>query len=226
MAPVYSSDTTINDISATRGMQDIQKLREIIKDETLAPLPYSLNELDKIKSLADLHGIPCTTFSHTDASKSNFKKFAGSFDILHLSAHGYVSKEEPQFSGIFLASDKKDSNGNYNPAWELLHLGELAILETPANLAVLSACNSASGAIHEGEGIMSLSRGCLIAGIPNVIAALWQVNDKNTSDLMISFYSYLFIGNTYSEALQKAKKDCIAKGMLPLDWSSFILTGN
>lgn len=226
MAPVYTSDTTSEDFTAVRGIKDIHNLREIMKNDALAQLPYSLSEINAIKSLAELYGIQCSAFAHSEASKANLKKFSGDFNILHLSAHGYVSKEEPQFSGIFLASEKKNQIEKHNPTWELLHLGELALLETPANLAVLSACNSASGAIHEGEGIMSLSRGCLIAGIPNVIAALWQVNDKSTSELMISFYTYLFKGNNYSVALQLAKKDCIAKGMLPLDWSSFILTGN
>ena len=73
---------------------------------------------------------------------------------------------------------------------------------------------------------MALPRGFMFAGVPNVIASLWSVQDERTQELMEAFYSYLLEGNSYSEALRLAKLDSIKKGSLPMDWAGFILIGN
>ncbi len=98
-------------------------------------------------------------------------------------------------------------------------------MKNKANLVVLSACNSGVGALAEGEGVLSLPRGFIYAGVPNVMASLWKIHDKKTKDLMVSFYEHLVAGESYPRALQLAKLDCIKKGFLPVDRAGFIFIG-
>jgi len=103
---------------------------------------------------------------------------------------------------------------------------ELFSLKTDANLVVLSSCNSGDGILEKSEGINSLQKNFLLAGVPNVIASFWKVHDEKTKDLMVAFYKYLLKDNvSYAEALRLAKLECIENGFLPLDWAGFILIG-
>ena len=69
-------------------------------------------------------------------------------------------------------------------------LTALEILRTkiPADLAVLSACETGKGKIVKGEGIVGLTRAFMFAGAPRVICSLWKVDDEATKALMIKFY--------------------------------------
>ena len=54
-------------------------------------------------------------------------------------------------------------------------------------LVILSACDSGSGELKIGEGVMSLRRAFRIAGAETVLASHWKVNDQATSRLMTEF---------------------------------------
>lgn len=83
------------------------------------------------------------------------------------------------------------------------------------NLIILSFCNSDPRLLEGSEGVNFLQRYFMQAGIFNVIASLWKVNDKTTQELMIFFYTHLLNENvSYARALQLAKLDCIKKGFL------------
>ena len=95
------------------------------------------------------------------------------------------------------------------------------------DLVVLSACETGIGKLVQGEGLISMTRGFLYAGIPNIIYSLWKVGDLSTHKLMVSFYNGLMQGMNYSKALQKAKLDMIQeeKYAYPLFWGGFTLIG-
>ena len=95
---------------------------------------------------------------------------------------------------------------------------------------MLSACETGFGKYEEGEGVMSLGRSFMYAGIPSVVVSLWQVNDYSTSIIMENFYANLSEGMNKDSALQQAKISYLkeAKGILanPAFWSPFIQIGN
>src|SRR5262249_58464812 len=70
----------------------------------------------------------------------------------------------------------------------LLRMPEIYNLRLPADLVVLSACQTALGKEIRGEGLVGLTRGFMYAGAERVVASLWQVDDLATAGLMKRFY--------------------------------------
>ena len=97
-------------------------------------------------------------------------------------------------------------------------------------VSVLSACETGYGKFRQGEGVISLARSFMYAGVPSLVVSLWQVNDNSTSRIMRSFYEYLSNGLTKDAALRQAKLDYIeiAKGVSahPAFWLPFIQLGD
>ena len=74
-----------------------------------------------------------------------------------------------------------------------------------ANLVTISACYSAGERSYSGEGLVGLSWAFLRAGAHNVVAALWDVSDASTAQLMDKFYDELNKGASADAALRTAK---------------------
>src|SRR5262245_47370481 len=66
-------------------------------------------------------------------------------------------------------------------------------MKLSADLVVLSACESGLGTEVSGEGLISLTRGFLLAGATRVVSSLWAVNDAATTKLMTFFYEGLLL---------------------------------
>jgi CHAT domain-containing protein len=110
-----------------------------------------------------------------------------------------------------------------------MYFKELYTKAIPAEMVVLSACNTGAGKLVEGEGIMSLSRAFTYAGVKSTVVSLWQVPDKETSEIMLLFYEQLKKGLSKHVALANAKQQFIKANPLkshPYFWSGFILIGN
>jgi CHAT domain-containing protein len=82
----------------------------------------------------------------------------------------------------------------------------------------------------EGEGIISLGRSFMHAGVPSVVMTLWELNDAASIRLMSNFYALLSQGLSKNEALRQAKLQYLNdnQGITahPFFWASPILIGN
>jgi CHAT domain-containing protein len=141
---------------------------------------------------------------------------------VHFATHGFADPYDPSSSGLILAdapTGKEDG---------VLYGFEVLAMKLPAQLIVLSACETGLGKVFPGEGSVSLTRNFMLAGANNVVSSLWQVSDASTQKLMVNFYGQLiqYNGLNYSLALLEAKKKLIREGFAhPYYWSAFLLHG-
>ena len=112
----------------------------------------------------------------------------------------------------------------------MLNTYELFGMDLNAGLAVLSACNTGSGKLLKGEGIMSLARGFMYAGVPGIVMTMWAVEDQASAQIVTSFYSYLDKGMPKDEALRQSKLDMLAEGNMlhshPYYWAAYVTIGD
>ena len=185
----------------------------------LVELPNSKDEISKINEIFD--GI---SLIDSDATESNFKQKAKDFDILHLAMHTIVNDTNPMFSKLIFTLDNDSVQDGFLNTYEIYNL------ELNARMAVLSACNTGSGKLQRGEGIMSLARGFIYAGVPSIIMTLWEVDDVSGSEIMKGFYSYIKEGFSKDEAIRLAKMDYLSGanqiGSHPYFWSAYVGIGD
>jgi CHAT domain-containing protein len=94
-------------------------------------------------------------------------------------------------------------------------------------LVILSACDSGTGEVKIGEGVMSLRRAFRIAGAESVLASHWSVSDKATSRLMTEFMRRWRAGEPRAQAWREAQLELLHSKDFsnPYFWSAFTLTG-
>jgi len=146
------------------------------------------------------------------------------FRHIHFATHGLLNSTHPQLSGIVLSL--VDESGRRQDGYLRLH--EIFNLDLPAELVVLSACQTGLGKELKGEGLIGLTRGFMYAGSPRVIASLWKVDDAATVDLMAAFYrGMLKEGLAPAAALRRAQVEMLAQKQRqsPYYWAAFVLQG-
>lgn len=159
-----------------------------------------------------------------NATESYFKEHAGEYAILHLAMHTIIDNQNPLYSKLVFSSSQPSSKED-----GYLNTYELFGLHLRGQLAVLSACNTGSGKLERGEGIISLARGFFYSGIPSVVMTLWEIEDHSSADLMALFYKNLKLGLPNDIALQRAKITYLERaGKLqshPYFWAGYVIYG-
>ena len=137
------------------------------------------------------------------------------FSYIHFVAHGTASRLDPLDSAIVLS---KEPN---NPDSFKLYAREITQRRIHAELVTISACYSAGERHYSGEGMVGLAWAFIRAGSRNVVAALWEVTDVSTDQLMDRFYDELSRGATPDAALRAAKLALLREGRFrsPFYWA-------
>ncbi|GAB1855619.1 hypothetical protein MHTCC0001_04530 [Flavobacteriaceae bacterium MHTCC 0001] len=176
----------------------------------------------EIRAIADI--IDGQYYFGADADEATFKKHASNYKILHLALHGDVDNERPQNSKLYFTKSKDTIEDSY------LYGHELFALNIPSELTVLSACNTGTGKIAKGEGIMSLGNAFQYAGTKSLLLSSWEVPDETAPELMTYFYTNLKNGMNKAKALQQAKLQYLQKADIykaaPFYWGGFYLVGD
>ena len=159
------------------------------------------------------------------ASRANATSAAlDQYQIVHFATHGLINNRHPELSGIVLSL--VDEKGK--PQNGFLRLYEIYNLKLSADLVVLSACQTAVGEEIRGEGLLGLTRGFMYAGAPRVVATLWQVDDRATSELMKRFYQKMLGEGLRPAAALKAAQVSMQtdkRWSSPHYWAAFTLQG-
>jgi CHAT domain-containing protein/uncharacterized protein HemY len=146
------------------------------------------------------------------------------YRYVHFATHGILNSEHPELSGIVLSL----VNEQGQPVDGFLRLHEIYNLNLPADLVVLSACQTGLGKEIRGEGLIGLTRGFMYAGAPRVVASLWKVDDVATAELMKRFYRGMLKENLRpAAALRQAKVEMWKQKRwnAPFYWAAFELQG-
>lgn len=187
----------------------------------LVPLRFISTEIRNISEIVD-----CDTYEGFEATEKAFKEKAPSYNILHLAMHTLINDENPLYSRLVftLNNDTIEDNDGLLNAYEIFNM------KLNARMAVLSACNTGSGKLRKGEGIMSMARGFIFAGVPSIIITLWSVEDQAGSIIMSKFYRNLVEGMEIDQALQGAKLQYLAEAdqlsAHPYLWSGYVSIGS
>ncbi|MGH9855441.1 MAG: CHAT domain-containing protein, partial [Blastocatellia bacterium] len=109
-----------------------------------------------------------------------------------------------------------------------LRLHDIYNLNLPAELVVLSACDSALGREIKGEGLVGLTRGFMYAGAARVAASLWKVDDEATAELMAQFYQRMLNDRMSPAAALREAQIAIwrqPRWNAPYYWAAFVMQG-
>lgn len=210
----YSARYLLNDFAAVTN----KKAKPFMG---FAPVQYAgtrlpaLYESDRsLNALTDYFG-SADNFTGREASRNNFLRHFADYRVIQLYTHAMdnMDKGEPV---IYFADT-------------LLYLSDLVSDKKPAtSLVVLSACETGTGKLYEGEGVFSFNRGFAALGIPAAITNLWKAENRKTYALTTLFYKYLAQGEPADMALQHAKLEFMAiskEHALPYFWAVPVLTG-
>ena len=131
--------------------------------------------------------------------------------------HGTASRAHPLDSAVILSPEGESSK---------LYARDIVKQRLAAYLVTISACNGSGIRAYSGEGLVGLSWAFLRAGAHNVIAALWDVNDTSTPQLMDKLYEELARGRDPATALRAAKLSLLHSDSVykkPFYWAPFQL---
>lgn len=203
-APFFTGDTSLFVGLNTPGG---------LKDDESDPLLHSGEEVYQIAKM--LRG---KAWYGTDATRQKFIESCHTARILHLSTHGLADTLTGEFAFLNFAAARPGQKP------EKLYVKDLYTLSLKADLVVLSACQTGTGRLQGGEGVISIARAFALAGAKSIVTTLWSVREDSTKRLMLLFYAHILDGMPYDQALARAKTDFIRKGgeeAHPFFWAGF-----
>jgi len=206
------------------GKETVERARLSLRDEKLYPLPEAEAE---VRALGRLYGARRSkVYVGAEAREDRLKAEAGQARIIHFATHGVLNNAAPLYSYLALATGDKNEDGLLE-AWELMQL------DLKADLAVLSACETARGRTSAGEGVIGLTWALFVAGAPATVVSQWEVESASTRDLMLGFHRQLQAPHaagklTKGEALRQAALKLMKNPETnhPFYWAGFVLVGD
>jgi CHAT domain-containing protein/Tfp pilus assembly protein PilF len=179
----------------------------------------------QIQAVAAVYHPAGRAYTGVEASEERWKRDAPDYRILQFATHAVFDNRSPLYSYIALAEPPRgNSEDGLLEAWEIMQLN------LSAELSVLSACETARGAVTPGEGLIGLTWALFVAGSPSVLVTQWKVDAASTTDLMIEFHRAWRGGAgavSKARALQIAQLNLLHKpGSHPFEWAGVMLMGD
>jgi CHAT domain-containing protein len=178
----------------------------------LQPLSGAETEVSEAAKTYPKHSV----LTGASATKDRFVASAPEFDVVHFGGHAFVNAEYPLLSRLAFSQP--------------LFAHEISRIPfSRTRLVILAACSTASGAISKGEGVVSVARPFLAAGVPMVVASQWDVDDGATAQLFVAFHRALAETQDPVRALRRAQISLLRSGNTvlasPANWGAFVALG-
>jgi CHAT domain-containing protein len=218
--PRINPSSSLDSLNLNRSLADLRTGK-------LARIPGTGNEAKNILQLIPDRDQTSVVLDFDASLAAATNPQLSQYRIVHYATHGILNSESPELSGVVLSL--VNEQGEQRDGF--LNLNKIFNLNLPANLVVLSACQTGLGKEVKGEGIVGLTRGFMYAGSPRVIVSLWNVADDATAFLMSRFYHYLLQEKlTPAAALRAAQLEIQGQTEhpnwhSPFYWAAFTLQG-
>jgi CHAT domain-containing protein len=205
------------------GKETMARAALVVRDESLDQLPDAEAE---VKGIGRLYGAARSKiYVGAEAREDRAKNEAGAFRVLHFATHGVLNNAAPMYSHLVLAQGDKNEDGLLE-AWELMQM------DLHADLAVLSACETARGRYGAGEGVIGLTWALFVAGVPATVVSQWKVESASARELMLGFHRNLRAPSREPAPKAEALRQAALKLMRnpatshPFYWAGFVLVGD
>jgi len=180
----------------------------------LQPLPQTFAEATRVASTYARSRM----VTATDADAATMLDQAADYDILHFAGHSVVDRRMPARSALLLGARGKVTA----PQIEARDLSRL-------ELVVLGGCNTGLGRTHRSEGVFSLARAFLVAGVPSVLSTIAPIEDSAAEQVLTEFHRQYAGGLDAPRALREAQLKMLRsldpRHADPASWSSFHIIG-
>ncbi|HEV2707281.1 MAG TPA: CHAT domain-containing tetratricopeptide repeat protein [Pyrinomonadaceae bacterium] len=208
------------DSASTRTLEHLTEQTGKLR---IARLSYTRSEAKQILSVAAGEA----NLSALDFSASRATVLGGElhkYRYIHFATHGYLDSEKPGLSAVVLSlvNERGEQQDGF------LRTQEIYNLSLPAELVVLSACQTGLGKEIKGEGLVGLTRGFMYAGASRIIVSMWNVSDKGTADLMARLYQGMIQDGLRPAAALRAAQLALWKQkqwQSPYYWAAFVQQG-
>jgi len=190
----------------------------------LPRLPHTRDEADAIAALAD-RDASWLALDFAANRAAAVGAHWNDFGVAHFATHALLNARHPELSGIVLSLYGKDGRAEDG----FLRVNDIYNLHMPADLVVLSVCESAAGNSVGGEGAANLARAFFYAGARRVVASLWPVDDRASVAFMRAFYGALLVKHVHpQQALLEAQREMRAnpRWQAPYYWSGYVVEGD
>jgi len=161
-------------------------------------------------------------------------------DVVHLSCHGVFTPGRPGRSGLLFSDGRErppTREDELTPVRRRRHLVSVQDLRgqtLSTRLVTLRACSSGlQQARNAGDEFEGLTRALLTCGARTTLAALWNVDQRSSRELLAHFYSVWStagVGAGPADALAAAQRQMIESGdpvlAHPYHWAPFALAGD
>jgi hypothetical protein len=153
-----------------------------------------------------------------DATAERFLALAPFYDVVHFAGHAVVQQADPAASALVCASSP-----HVHGALTSRQIATMRFRAT--SVVILAACSTMTGRNAAIEGVSSLARAFVVAGVPAVIGTLWDIDDAEAAPLMRVLHEELAKGETPAKALRDAQLAAIRDGQPEKQWAAFAVTG-
>ena len=236
-------------------LESLRAASDGLRGLSFSPLPGARLEGELIvRRLGEQPNAAPEILTALDAQEAVLAQLTAPPAILHLATHGFFLAPEEKLRNRLMKAQRSaemvipppgdnpllraglafagiNENAPFFGQLDTRNDGVLTAMEvldldlTGTQLAVLSACETGLGEIHEGEGVYGLRRAFQEAGVREVVTSLWEVSDAGTQALMTAMYARLADGMAPREALREAQRELAASPRwgYPYVWAAFMM---
>ncbi|KAJ7479020.1 TPR-like protein [Mycena latifolia] len=177
-----SLSALIEGLRAKKDSQDGLQLLAVAQPSAFGqnPIPGTIKEIASIEHLAQ-GVIPLLKLEQDMATVESVQNGMRKSRWAHFACHGIQDIFTPTNSALLLAGSSK------------LTLSHIIQLRLPhADLAFLSACQTATGSKSLEDEAVHLTAGMLLAGYRGVIGTMWSIKDNDGPQVATDVYAHLF----------------------------------